>query len=670
MKFKNLVSRMDPIGLSIFTLGFALIEYNSDPAFTSIIADKYPPGRIAKLTIGLLFAFPIFIVWELYGTSFPLMPRRVLQRKGMLFAIMINFLFWLASIFPVAAVKDFMPFVLWGCALWVHVARDWDFTVADELPASAFTIQALIGFGIIAVDMGTLISAQASVAHDDLATVTALLAVSSQLATSVGNVVGTASSVSLAQSGSGSMYVPLGCLPVGRNKTPWKVNPSDPSHCLLSGTLNMMTDLRGSSETEFVGTRTILGKYIVFHPYLGHFDATSQPDQSELQPHVIVRLARTTIAMTFARYLIRLGHPYTLNSTSNYRKFHSTSKLVAVSSLVPVPVRSDNYAYLLIDEATKKAAAVDPFDVPKVQAQAEKEGVELAALITTHHHPGAISDHSGGNKEFHSAYPDAPVYGGSDNVPALTHRVKDGDTFSVGENIKVESVPTVYTRPSTQTHIPSWSGAWLPRATRRIRFVIMFRIQFDQNKKESLPGMFTEAETKSGSTSIRTAPEMHKALSYLGALPDETVVYNGHEYTKASLAFGAHIDPDAPGMNRLRELAEEKVTTGKSTIADEKQWNVFMRLDSEAVRQATKAQDDVEAMAKLQQADHADRGLAVMGEIPEWKWDIRTAPRIEADYLSSFSCDSYGISRRVMGYPTAIIRLPAPLGYCRERVYL
>ncbi|KAF8699249.1 Hydroxyacylglutathione hydrolase C-terminus, partial [Rhizoctonia solani] len=337
----------------------------------------------------------------------------------------------------------------------------------------------------------------------------------------------------------------------------------------------MMTDLRGSSETEFVGTCTILGKYIVFHPYLGHFDATSQPDQSEVQPHVIVRLARTTIAMTFARTIMRV---------------------------VPVPVRSDNYAYLLIDEATKKAAAVDPFDVPKVQAQAEKEGVELAALITTHHHP----DHSGGNKEFHSAYPDAPVYGGSDNVPALTHRVKDGDTFSVGENIKVESVPTVYTRPSTQTHIPSWSGAWLPRATRRIRFVIMFRIQFDQNKKESLPDTLFLAGC--GRFFEGTAPEMHKALSYLGALPDETVVYNGHEYTKASLAFGAHIDPDAPGMNRLRELAEEKVTTGKSTIADEKQWNVFMRLDSEAVRQATKAQDDVEAMAKLREMKNSFRG--------------------------------------------------------------
>jgi hydroxyacylglutathione hydrolase len=77
---------------------------------------------------------------------------------------------------------------------------------------------------------------------------------------------------------------------------------------------------------------------------------------------------------------------------------------------------------------------------------------------------------------------------------------------------------------------------------------------------------------------------MHEALSYLGTLPDETVVYNGHEYTKASLAFGAHIDPNAPGIDKLRKLAEESVTTGKSTIADEKQWNVFMRLDSDAVR--------------------------------------------------------------------------------------
>lgn len=57
-------------------------------------------------------------------------------------------------------------------------------------------------------------------------------------------------------------------------------------------------------------------------------------------------------------------------------------------------MRSDNYAYLLIDEKAKKAAAVDVYDVPAVQAAAQKEGVDIVAGITTHHH----YDHSGGNE--------------------------------------------------------------------------------------------------------------------------------------------------------------------------------------------------------------------------------------------------------------------------------
>jgi hydroxyacylglutathione hydrolase len=63
--------------------------------------------------------------------------------------------------------------------------------------------------------------------------------------------------------------------------------------------------------------------------------------------------------------------------------------------VVPVPVREDNYAYLLIDETSKMAAAIDPYNVPKVTAAAERLGVQLVAGITTHHH----FDHSDGNKE-------------------------------------------------------------------------------------------------------------------------------------------------------------------------------------------------------------------------------------------------------------------------------
>lgn len=78
---------------------------------------------------------------------------------------------------------------------------------------------------------------------------------------------------------------------------------------------------------------------------------------------------------------------------------------------------------------------------------------------------------------------------------------------------------------------------------------------------------------------------MHAALSYLGRLPNETVVYNGHEYTGANVAFGKSVDPANPGIARLVELVEEsKIAAGLSTIGDEKEWNVFMRLDSDAVK--------------------------------------------------------------------------------------
>ena len=62
--------------------------------------------------------------------------------------------------------------------------------------------------------------------------------------------------------------------------------------------------------------------------------------------------------------------------------------------IIPVPCRSDNYAYIVIDQASNKAAVVDPYDVPKVISAASEAGVEIVGALTTHHH----DDHSGGNK--------------------------------------------------------------------------------------------------------------------------------------------------------------------------------------------------------------------------------------------------------------------------------
>lgn len=79
------------------------------------------------------------------------------------------------------------------------------------------------------------------------------------------------------------------------------------------------------------------------------------------------------------------------NAVALSRNLRSSAR--TAMKVVPVPVRSDNYAYLLIDEESKNAAAVDPYDLPKVTSSAQELGVKIVACITTHHH----DDHSGGN---------------------------------------------------------------------------------------------------------------------------------------------------------------------------------------------------------------------------------------------------------------------------------
>ncbi|KAJ6547091.1 Metallo-hydrolase/oxidoreductase [Mycena capillaripes] len=237
--------------------------------------------------------------------------------------------------------------------------------------------------------------------------------------------------------------------------------------------------------------------------------------------------------------------------------------------VVNVPCREDNYAYLLIDTESNVAAAVDPYDVDKVTAAADSLGVQLVASLTTHHH----FDHSGGNKVFASTYPDAVIYAGSEQAPAATKLVKDKDEFTLGKNIRIKCLATpCHTQDSICYHATDASDAEHPGGvfTGDTLFIAGC-------------GRFFEG----------TGAEMDAALSYLGTLPDETIAYVGHEYTDGNAKFGLSVDPDNAGLARLAELVRgNKITTGLTTIGDEKAWNVFMRLKDAAVRRATKANTD------------------------------------------------------------------------------
>lgn len=110
-------------------------------------------------------------------------------------------------------------------------------------------------------------------------------------------------------------------------------------------------------------------------------------DVASLGSCIIVHNESVRTHMSF-----RLAFPTTPFPLRLHRLFSTT--VTRNMKIIPVPVRSDNYAYLLVDEAAKQAAAIDPYDVPKVRAAALKAGVEIVAGITTHHH----HDHSGGNQ--------------------------------------------------------------------------------------------------------------------------------------------------------------------------------------------------------------------------------------------------------------------------------
>ncbi|KXV55941.1 hydroxyacylglutathione hydrolase [Acetobacter tropicalis] len=217
-----------------------------------------------------------------------------------------------------------------------------------------------------------------------------------------------------------------------------------------------------------------------------------------------------------------------------------------------IPVLSDNYAWLLRDSATGTTAIVDPGESGPIEAVLDAEGGRLDFILLTHHH----ADHVGGTEALRARY-HARVAGPASEqhrMPALDIPLHDDDSIAIGSSQgQVIAVPG-----HTMGHI----ALYFPDPPTLFCGDTLFSLGC---------GRLFEG----------TPEQMFHSLHRFDALPDNTLVCCGHEYTQSNAAFALHADPANTALAARAEEVTRLRAAGKptvpSTLGQERATNPFLR---------------------------------------------------------------------------------------------
>lgn len=255
--------------------------------------------------------------------------------------------------------------------------------------------------------------------------------------------------------------------------------------------------------------------------------------------------------------------------------------LTRMMDVLTLPAWSDNYMYLVVDKKSKVCAAVDPIEPDKILATVKQQGLQLSAILTTHHH----EDHASGNESLVKKWKELcgkelVVYGGDERIPAVTKRVSQGDQHKIGDMLLLSCFATPC---HTSGHI-------------------CFHVTEDGTNN---PGVVFTGDTLflggCGRFFEGNAEQMYKALvGSLAKLHSSTKVYCGHEYTVKNLEFALTVEPKNEALkqrlNAMQKLRAAGQPTVPGTIAEELATNPFMRVEETSVLTHANTHDPVEAM--------------------------------------------------------------------------
>ena len=232
-----------------------------------------------------------------------------------------------------------------------------------------------------------------------------------------------------------------------------------------------------------------------------------------------------------------------------------------------IPCLKDNYAVLLHDPSTDATALVDAPDAAPIKAALQAAGWRLSDLLVTHHH----GDHTAGIAELKEQF-NCRVFAPrkeAAKIPGVDVTLREGDLVTIGTMVgKVLETPG-----HTNGHIAYW---------------------FKQEKLAFVGD--TLFSVGCGRVIEGTAEMMWQSLLKLRALPGDTQVYCGHEYTAANVHFALTIEPNNAALRARAEevlaLCGEGRPTIPTTIAMEKNTNPFLRADLPSLAAAMNRPDD------------------------------------------------------------------------------
>jgi hydroxyacylglutathione hydrolase len=232
----------------------------------------------------------------------------------------------------------------------------------------------------------------------------------------------------------------------------------------------------------------------------------------------------------------------------------------------PVPILQDNYAWLLRD-SSGATAIVDPAEPEPVIAALERAGGRLDLILLTHHH----ADHVAGTDEVRARFGALVVGAAADahRLPKLDQAVREGDRVALGD-AAAEVIDTPgHTRGQINFYFPD-GGVLLSGDT-------LFSLGC---------GRLIEG----------TAADMFASLRKLAALPGDTKVCCGHEYTESNARFALSVDGSNQALVRRAEEARRQRAAGEPTVpsllSDELAANPFLRAPDVATFAELRARKD------------------------------------------------------------------------------